>query len=180
MSLTLSLPAWLDEVNDASCQFGDDEAAMSFAVTLSRRNVEDGGGPFAALVLSAEGELVAAGVNRVVPSGASILHAEMLALLLAQQRLETHDLSTVGRFTLVTTCAPCAMCLGAIPWSGIARVVCGARGEDAEQVGFDEGDKPAHWQDRLKARAILVREDVCRADAMQVLAFYRQSGRPLY
>lgn len=180
MSLTLSLPAWLDEVNAASRQFGDDEAAMAFAVALSRRNVEDGGGPFAALVLSPTGEMVAAGVNRVVPSRASILHAEMLALLLAQQRLQTHDLATAGRHTLVTTCAPCAMCLGAIPWSGIARVVCGARGEDAEQVGFDEGDKPPRWQDHLQARAILLREDVCRTDAVQVLEFYRQAGRPLY
>lgn len=180
MSLTLSLPAWLDEVNAASHRFADDEAAMAFAVALSRRNVEDGGGPFAALVLSAAGELVVAGVNRVVPSAASILHAEMLALLLAHQRLQTHDLSNAGRFTLVTTCAPCAMCLGAIPWSGIARVVCGARGEDAEQVGFDEGDKPDCWQQGLRRRGILLREDVCRDEVLQVLGEYRQSGRPLY
>lgn len=180
MSLTLSLPSWLDEVNAASHQFGDDEAAMAFAVALSRRNVADGGGPFAALVLSAEGELVAAGVNRVVPARSSLLHAEMLALLLAQQRLGTHDLAAAGRFSLVTSCAPCAMCLGAIPWSGIARLVCGARGEDAEQVGFDEGDKPGHWQARLQSRAIVLREDVGRHAAVQVLEEYKESGHPLY
>ncbi|MFP5429407.1 MAG: nucleoside deaminase [Gammaproteobacteria bacterium] len=180
MSLALSLPAWLDEVNAVSYRFEDDETAMAFAVALSRRNVEDGGGPFAALVLSTQGDVVAAGVNRVVSSRASILHAEMLALLLAQQRMGTHDLSAAGRFTLVTTCAPCAMCLGAIPWSGIARVVCGARGEDAERIGFDEGDKPARWQQGLRRRGILLREDVCRDEVLQVLGEYRQSGRPLY
>ena len=40
---------------------------------------------------------------------------------------------------MVASTQPCAMCLGATPWSGIRRLVCGARDEDAEEIGFDEG-----------------------------------------
>lgn len=180
MSLSLSLPAWLEAVNVTPRRFPDDEAAMQFVVSLARQNVADGGGPFGAAVITESGELVAAGVNRVIPANSSILHAEMLALLLAQQSLHSHDLSRAGRFTLVTSCAPCAMCLGAIPWAGVARVICGARGEDAEQAGFDEGDKPANWQSRLEARAITVREDVCREEAATVILDYARSDCPLY
>lgn len=180
MSLCLPLPEWLEAVNATPRCFPNEEAAMQFVVSLARQNVADGGGPFGAAVIAESGELVAAGVNRVIPANASILHAEMLALLLAQQRLRSHDLSCAGRLTLVTSCAPCAMCLGAIPWSGVVRVVSGARGEDAEQAGFDEGDKPENWQRRLEARAISVREDVCREEAATVILDYARSDCPLY
>lgn len=180
MSLTIPLPDWLESVNRSHQVFPDTVAAMAFVIELSRRNISDGGGPFAAAVFSESLELVAAGVNRVVPAQASILHAEMLALLLAQQKLGTHDLSAVGRFVLVTSCAPCAMCLGAIPWSGVATVVCGAREEDAAAIGFDEGDKPVVWQDKLRSRAIQVEEDVCRQQAMAVLQAYTEQGGGLY
>lgn len=178
MHLTLELPDWLNPATPLV--FGDDLVAMAFAVQLSRRNVAEGGGPFAALVLDAQGGLVAAGVNRVVEQGNSVLHAEMVALMLAQQKLGTHDLRRAGPLTLVTSCAPCAMCLGAIPWAGVARVVCGARGEDAEAIGFDEGDKPAAWVAALQRRGITVLEDVGREAAAAVLADYARGQRPLY
>lgn len=180
MSLVITLPEWLESANCQGTVLADDVAAMQLVLGLARRNIGEGGGPFAAAIVSASGALVAAGVNRVVSAGCSVLHAEMLALMLAQQKSGTHDLSTVGRFTLVTSCAPCAMCLGAIPWSGIRRVVCGARGEDAEQIGFDEGDKPESWQQRLQSRGIEVVEDVCRDQAAAILRDYRDGGHPLY
>lgn len=178
MQLAITLPDWLNPATPLV--FGDDIAAMAFAVQLSRRNVDEGGGPFAAMVLDAQGGLVAAGVNRVVEQGNSVLHAEMVALMLAQQKLGTHDLRRAGALTLITSCAPCAMCLGAIPWSGVARVVCGARGEDAEAIGFDEGDKPPQWTDALRRRGVAVTEDVARTAAAEVLAEYARRQRPLY
>jgi hypothetical protein len=32
---------------------------------------------------------------------------------------------------------------GAVPWSGVRRLACGARDEDASDIGFDEGPKMA-------------------------------------
>ncbi|MDF2447494.1 MAG: tRNA-specific adenosine deaminase [Moraxellaceae bacterium] len=178
MQLSLSLPDWLLPAGELI--FGDDVAAMAHAVALSRRNVQEGGGPFAALVLDAQGRVIAAGVNRVTEQRNSVLHAEMVALMLAQRQLRTHDLGSIGRCTLVTTCAPCAMCLGAIPWSGVSRVVCGARSEDAEAIGFDEGDKAVDWAAGLRRRGIDVAADVERDAALEVLRHYAAQGHPLY
>jgi tRNA(Arg) A34 adenosine deaminase TadA len=178
MQLPISLPDWLNPADAPA--FASETEAMAYAVELSRRNVVEGGGPFAALVLDAQGGLVAAGVNRVVEQGNSVLHAEMVAIMLAQQKLGTHDLRRAGELTLVTSCAPCAMCLGAIPWSGVARVVCGARGEDAEAIGFDEGDKPDAWVEKLERRDIEVWEDVAREQAAAVLREYAAQARELY
>ena len=123
--------------------------------------------------------LIAAGVNLVVPAHASIAHAEMIALTLAQQRLGTHDLSETG-CELATSTEPCAMCLGAIPWSGVTRLLCGARDEDARAVGFDEGAKPANWVQELTSRGIEVVRDVLRDEARAVLRDYKQSGGTIY
>ncbi|MFA5494595.1 MAG: nucleoside deaminase [Porticoccaceae bacterium] len=170
---TIPLPDWLERLNRQPRHFADLPEAMAFVVAAAEINGVEGGGPFAAAVLGEGLDLVALGVNRVVPAGASLLHAEVVALLLAQQRLDSHDLSTAGHFTLVTSCAPCAMCLGAIPYAGVRRVVCGARGSDAEAIGFDEGDKPDHWADKLRARDIAVDEDIGREQAVAVLNGYR-------
>jgi tRNA(Arg) A34 adenosine deaminase TadA len=126
--------------------------------------------------------LVAPGVNMVISQGCSIAHAEILALALAQRRLRSHDLGAPGvpACELITSAAPCAMCLGAIPWSGVRRVVCGAREEDVRAVGFDEGDKPAHWPRALERRGIAVVEDVRRSEAKAVLQEYVRGGGLVY
>ena len=176
----LPLPPWLAALNRAPRRFANLAEAMAFAVDAAQRNSQDGGGPFGAVVLDAELHLVAVGVNRVVPLHGSILHAEMLALLLAQGRLGSHDLASLGEYSLVTSCAPCAMCLGALPFAGVRRLVCGARGEDAEAIGFDEGDKPENWPDKLRARGIAVVEDLGRESARAVLDAYRDRGGIIY
>lgn len=178
MQLPISLPDWLNPAGPVT--FASDADAMAYAVALSRRNIDEGGGPFAAVVVDAQGGLIAAGCNRVMAEGNSVLHAEMVALMLAQQKLGTHDLRRAGRLTLVTSCAPCAMCLGAIPWAGVSRVVCGARGEDAEAIGFDEGDKPTDWTRKLARRDIEVEEDVQRDAAAAVLTEYGAKEHPIY
>jgi tRNA(Arg) A34 adenosine deaminase TadA len=72
------------------------------------------------------------------------------------------------------------MCLGAIPWSGIRSVVCGARDEDARSIGFDEGHKPPDWINSLDSRGISVVRDVLREQAKAVLLEYRERGGLIY
>lgn len=179
MQLVIELPDWLAELNATPRQL-DRPAAMQLAITTAAHNIEHGGGPFGAVVVDAGGTLLAVGANRVISAHASFLHAEMLALLLAQQRLGTHDLSRDGPLTLFSSCAPCAMCLGALPFSGIRELVCGARAEDAEAMGFDEGAKPAHWMAALQVRGIAVTTDFQREAATAVLQRYRTIGGTLY
>lgn len=157
---------------------------MHLALALARENVERGtGGPFGAAVFEAEtGRLLAAGVNLVVAARCSVLHAEVVALILAQQRFGQFDLGSEGLpvCELVTSAEPCAMCFGAVLWSGVKRLVCAARREDVERLGFDEGPKPADWPDQLQDRGISVTRDICRAEAVAVLDRYAATGGPIY
>jgi len=183
--IQLALPDW---VGDFCAQwqegFDTELKRAAFVVALSRENVLRGtGGPFAAAVFdSARGMLVAPGVNLVVPTCCSSAHAEIVALSIAQQIMETHDLGASGLppLELVSSTEPCAMCMGAVPWSGVRRLVCCARGEDAEAIGMDEGAKPANWEAALAARGIRVVRDVCRAEAADVLRDYAARGGPIY
>ena len=181
--IRLHLPDWMDElIPDPERLFPTVEERMELAITLARRNIESGGGPFGAAVFAGEnGRLIAPGVNLVMPGHCSSAHAEIVALSLAQQRLGLHQLGQEGgRFELVSSTEPCAMCLGAVPWSGVTRLICGARDEDARAIGFDEGDKPADWPDLLRRRGIDVLRDVCRVAAVAVLRAYVEQGGALY
>jgi tRNA(Arg) A34 adenosine deaminase TadA len=183
-TISFSLPAWVDTYA-ATCQPGLDlEARMAFVIAAARRNVEEGtGGPFAAAVFaSTSGELIALGVNLVAWRRLSILHAEIVALTLAQERLGTFDLGAAGvpPCELVTSCEPCAMCYGAIPWSGVRQVVTGAFATDARRIGFDEGPRTLRWREELEERGIKVISNVLRAEAATVLDAYAAAGGEIY
>ncbi len=181
----LQLPDWLEElVSHLNRPFFTVEERMDFVVELSRLNYErQTGGPFAAAVFNIDdGSLLAPGVNLVLAGCCSVLHAEIVTLMVGQQKAGTHDLSSeeLPTYELVTSTEPCAMCLGAVAWSGIRKLVCGARGADAEQIGFDEGDKPASWVDGLERRGISVLRDICREQAVAILKDYQSSGGIIY
>jgi tRNA(Arg) A34 adenosine deaminase TadA len=182
-ALHIELPDWLVAAGAACAPLTTETARMDFVVELARRNIGFGGGPFAAAVFEIDsGRLVAAGINLVVASRCSTAHAEVLALAFAQQARRDHDLGAPGMpaVELVTSCEPCAMCLGAVAWSGVRRVVCGASGADAEALGFDEGPKPADWVGELRQRGIEVVEGVMREAAVAVLQGYRTRGGKIY
>ena len=72
------------------------------------------------------------------------------------------------------------MCFGAIPWSGVTRLVCGARAQDTEAIGFDEGPKPGPWREALESRGITVVVDVERDRARRLLEAYAARGGAIY
>ncbi len=155
---------------------------MQLAIALSEENVsQKTGGPFGAVVVNEETcELVSAGINLVTTAGLSIAHAEIVALSMAQSAVGNWNLSQSGPLQLVSSCEPCAMCFGAVPWSGIKSLICGARKKDAEAAGFDEGDKPDHWVRSLQRRDIVVQCSVLRSEAASVLSGYRDTGGAIY
>jgi len=182
--ISIRLPQWTAELLTGNNRlYPTAESRMQLAIGLSRLNVEHGsGGPFGAAVFNMEThELLAIGINLVVASSCSIAHAEMVAISCAQQRLQQFDLgASQGRYELVTSCEPCAMCFGAIPWSGIRHLVCGARDKDARAIGFDEGPKMNNWKEALESRGITVETDVCRQDAADVLKLYARGDGDIY
>jgi len=184
-AFVMTLPDWC---RDLAAQLPEHlpeaRERMRLAIELSRRNVDAGtGGPFGAVVSSiADGRLIALGVNRVEPDLCSSAHAEIVALGLAHKALGHWNLAEVGPapVELATSCEPCAMCLGAIPWSGVKQVLCGATKDDAEAAGFDEGDRVTDWTGMLSRRGIAVETGLLRHDAAAVLHDYRRRGARIY
>lgn len=107
---------------------------MRRAIELSIRNVENGGGPFGA-VIARDGEIIAEGVNRVTASHDPTAHAEVSAIRAACAKLGTFDLSGCE---IYTSCEPCPMCLGAIYWAHLDRMYYGNDKRDAAGIGFDD------------------------------------------
>lgn len=182
--ITLSMPPWAAGHAATYTAVPDVAEQMRFVIAAAQINVDHGdGGPFAAAVFEEDtGELVALGVNLVTRVNLSVAHAEVVALSLAQRRLGTYDLgaSDLPAHRLVTSTEPCAMCFGAIPWSGVRHVVTGARDADARAIGFDEGPKRESWIEDLRARGIAVTTEVEAELASQVLRDYAASGGTIY
>jgi tRNA(Arg) A34 adenosine deaminase TadA len=182
----LTLPIWLEKITTARKEIilPDPEARMRWVIGVSRQNVENkSGGPFAAAVFEREsGRLLGAGVNRVEPLNASPAHAEIMAMLFAQQKMKTYDLGAAGAGSeLVASSQPCLMCLGATLWSGVTRLTYGATAADVTSIlGFDEGPLPGDWPLELNRRGITVVAEFLRAEAVAVLELYKKNQGTIY
>ena len=172
--IKLPTPEWLNAWAAGIPEtFPDVSQRMALVIDLARMSIKNGGGPFGAAVFNQHtGELIAPGVNWVVPGKSSLLHAEVMALALAEQTLGSYELASHGSFELVTSVEPCCQCLGVLMWTGVASIVCGARSEDAKAIGFNEGPRSLHWERELKQRGISVTREVMRSQAVEVLQSY--------
>ena len=181
----ITLPDWMDTALSAEdCTYPTVGDRMALVIALARKNVDaDTGGPFGAGIFEMQsGRLVAPGVNMVIPGNCSVAHAEITAIMVAQKIIGSYDLGGEGLppMELVASSQPCTMCLGAVVWSGVRRLVCGARDSDAREIGFDEGPKPNDWIGALETRGIAVLQDVARSDAVAVLKYYVDRGGLVY
>lgn len=104
------------------------------AVELATESINNGGGPFGAVITKDE-IIISEAYNKVVLNSDPTAHAEVLAIRQAAAALNTHNLDNC---TLYTSCEPCPMCLGAIYWSGIKKVYYGCDRSDAEEAGFSD------------------------------------------
>jgi tRNA(Arg) A34 adenosine deaminase TadA len=179
----LVLPDWMDSfLDDWAGPLDSVENRMKLAVALSAENVrQKTGGPFGAIVVDEDSDrLLGAGVNLVTSSRLSMAHAEMVAIAIAQSVTGSWNLGAGPPLQLVTSCEPCAMCFGAVPWSGVSSLVWGAGREDAEKAGFDEGDKPEDWPQTLENRGIRTMGAVMQHEAAAVLARYARRNGHIY
>src|SRR5262249_16081566 len=176
----IEYPAWVDTLVDWKRTYTDDEDKMRLAIDLSQENVDRGtGGPFGASVIEIDsGRLVSGGMNSAVRLNNCSLHREMVAFMMAQQRVQSFTLNAphLAEHELITSCEPCAMCLGAALWSGVRRVVAGAAREDASLLQFEEGPVFPESYDYLEARGLSIVRNVLRTEARAVLELYRAKG----
>lgn len=180
----LHLPEWLVSMMPeiTAKHYSHDEDRMNLAILLSQKNAESGtGGPFGAAVFNDEtGEVISLGVNQVVPQHCSVAHAEVMAIMAAQQKIENFSLQD-STYHLVSSSQPCAMCTGAIAWSGLSRLTYAATKEDVEKLtGFDEGPLHSKWQDELEKRGISTSANLLRAEACQTLQYYKDNAGIVY
>lgn len=182
--LRIALPAWVHEHLDWEARVTDEQQRLRVALELARQNVLQGsGGPFGAAIFEeASGRLVGAGVNLVVPLNNSVLHAEIVAFMMAQAALGSWTLGArPGEgHVIYSSCEPCAMCLGATLWAGVDRVVWSATREDARLLEFDEGPVFPQSYEYLRRRGISFEGGVLRDEGRAVLQLYRDRGGIIY
>jgi len=112
----------------------NDEQFMRMAIAKTREGIAVGQSPFGSLIISGD-KVVACTHNTVWHTTDPTAHAEVNCIRAAAKELKTIDLKGC---TLYSTTEPCPMCLAAIHWAKIDRVVYGATIDDAASAGFAE------------------------------------------
>jgi guanine deaminase len=112
----------------------NDISFLSRAIEIATAGIENGGGPFGAVIVK-DGKIISECYNRVALNNDPTAHAEILAI---REAAETTGSFNLSECTLYTSCEPCPMCLGAIYWSGIRKVVYASDRNDAEKTGFSD------------------------------------------
>lgn len=107
---------------------------MKRAVELALNNVKEGGQPFGAVLIK-DNKVVSEGVNELHKTYDVSGHAELLAIRRAQEQLQTNDLSG---YTMYASGEPCPMCLTAMYFAGMEKVIYCQSVEDAVEAGLDK------------------------------------------
>ncbi len=150
----------------------NDEDAMRRAIDKAREGIARAQSPFGA-VLVKQDRLIAVTHNTVWRDGDPTCHAEINAIRQAAAVLQTIDLSGC---TMYSTCEPCPMCLAAIHWAKIDRVVYGATISDAEAAGFTELRVGAAELARLGGSRLRVEAGPCRDECGELFALWMAQG----
>ena len=112
-----------------------DRTHLVRAIELAEANVAGGqGGPFGAVIVR-EGRVIAEGVNEVTTINDPTAHAEIVAIRRACRALGSFSLQGS---VIYASCEPCPMCLAAIHWARIDRLVFAATRFEAAAIGFDD------------------------------------------
>ena len=123
---------------------------MRRAIALSNEMVQQGGGPFGAIVVK-DGKIIAQGANRVTVDNDPTAHAEVVAIRAACAALGSFALAGCE---IYTSCEPCPMCLAAIYWARLERVYFANTRSDAGAIGFDDDFLYREIPLPIEARAI--------------------------
>lgn len=114
----------------------DDAKFIRLAIDLAKKGMTaNEGGPFGAVVVNKDGEIIGQGNNMVTSTNDPTAHAEVVAIRDACNTISSFQLEGC---TVYSSCEPCPMCLGAIYWSRPDRIVFASSREDAAKAGFDD------------------------------------------
>lgn len=113
----------------------NEQSFLDRAVELSRQGIEAGnGGPFGCVIVR-EGKIVGEGCNMVTSTNDPTAHAEVVAIRRACENLKSFQLLDCDVYT---SCEPCPMCLGALYWARVKKVVYANTRQEAAAIEFDD------------------------------------------
>ncbi len=150
----------------------NESAWMRLAIEEARRGIEAGQSPFGAVIVRG-GRLVASTHNTVWLDTDPTAHAEVNCLRLASKDLGTIHLEGC---TLYSTCEPCPMCLAAIHWAKVDRVVFGAAIDDAAGAGFAELHVPAQTLAEMGRSPLVVEGGLLASECAGLFAEWKLDG----
>jgi tRNA(Arg) A34 adenosine deaminase TadA len=151
----------------------NDDAYMDLAIAEARKAIAAAQIPVGA-VLVRDGTIVCGAHNTVWRDVDPTAHGEMNAVRRAASTLRAVDLAGS---TVYVTLEPCPMCLGALHWARISRVVYGASIADAAAVGFSEMPVPAVELARLGRSPLRVEAGPRRKECLALFDEWRASGK---
>lgn len=144
------------------------EKFMKMAIELSLENVKEHvNGPFGAIVVK-NGKVIGASANKVISTNDPTAHAEVSAIRLACETLNSFDLSGC---VIYTSCEPCPMCLGAIYWAQIETIYYANSNLDAADAGFDDQFIYAELKKPLQERKLPIKQ-LLRDEAIQAFKLW--------
>ena len=136
---------------------------MSRAIELSIESVNNGTGPFGAVIVKNE-KIIAEGSNKVTSTNDPTAHGEIVAIREACKQL--NNFSLIG-CELYSSCEPCPLCLSAIYWARIDKIYYANTREDAKNIDFDDSfiytEIPKKIDDRKIKMVQMLREEALKA-----------------
>lgn len=120
------------------------------AFAIAQRAREQGNHPFGAILVDANGEKILEAENTVITDRDCVGHAETNLLREASRRFEARVLA---QCTIYASAEPCAMCAGAIYWSGVNRLVYGLSKQRLGEIQ----NQQIYWQLALPCREVFAR-----------------------
>jgi len=150
-----------------------DEHFMRLAIDKVINGIEKGQAPFGTTIVRGS-EVISVVHNTVWNSCDPTAHAEVNAIREAATKLKTIDLSGC---TLYTTCEPCPMCLTAIHWAKIDRVIYGATIGDAERAGFSELHLPAKDLVKRGGSSLKVEDGLLHDECAALFDRWKKAGK---
>lgn len=153
---------------------------MNEFIKIAKENAEKGirkneGGPFGAVIIDKQGNIIANGNNKVLEEKDPTAHAEITAIREACKKLNTYDLSD---YILYTSCEPCPMCLAAIIWANIKEVYYGCTKEDAAEIGFR--DEAIYDFIKGKNKTLLDLKQIDRDECIKTFEEYKRNNGKIY
>ncbi len=142
---------------------------MKRAIELSIKSVNNGGGPFASIIVKGD-KIIAEGSNKVTSNNDPTAHGEIVAIREACKKLNNFSLDGCE---LYSTCEPCPMCLSAIYWARIDKIYYANTREDARKIDFDDSLIYTELQKNIDKRKIPMIQ-ILRNEALKAFELWDQ------